>query len=144
MIQTAALVLAVLCSSGALAQTLYKVVGKDGKVSYLSEKPADGKVAKTLQPPAAGRAQAGAKRPVLYSAAWCGYCKQAKSYLASKHIQYEEIDVDTNYGKSAFARVTGSPPIPENRRVSGIPLLVMGDGKHRGYSAGMYDDLFAK
>ena len=145
MLKTATLLCAVLAAPPALAQTLYKVVGPDGKVSYQSEKPADGKISKTLvvAPRAADAAPAAKGRVVLYAAAWCGYCRQAKAYLAAKRIAYEEIDVDTNYGKSAFARVTGVPPIPANQRAGGIPLLVMGSVKHRGYSTAMYDDVFA-
>ncbi len=115
MIKTVTLLLAVLCTSGVL-----------------------------FQAPASADTPAGNKKVVLYGAKWCGYCNQAKAYLSSRKIQFEEIDVDTSQGKSAFARVTGAPLVPENQRVSGIPLLVMGDVKQRGFSAGLYDELFAK
>lgn len=116
MIKNAVLLIAMLCASSVLAHTPASVAG-----------------------------QAGANKPVvLYGAAWCGYCTKAKAYLAAKKIQFVEVDVDTREGKNAFARATGSAPVADHQRVSGIPLLVMGELKRHGYSASLYDELFAK
>ncbi|RYF69808.1 MAG: hypothetical protein EOO22_15425, partial [Comamonadaceae bacterium] len=71
---------------------------------------------------------------VLFSAAWCPYCRQAKAYLASKHIPYREVDIDTKEGLIAYAR-TGSK--------SGIPLLVSNGKSITGFSAAGYDALIA-
>lgn len=138
------LIAALLCSSTAWSQSLYKVVSPAGKISYSSEKP-EGPIAKTLTYAKldVGSPQAAQPKVVLYTAAWCGYCTQAKAYMAAKNIRYEEIDVETNYGRSAFARATGLPPIPDDKRASGIPFLVMGDVKQRGFSLDTYERLFA-
>jgi glutaredoxin len=71
---------------------------------------------------------------VLYSAAWCGYCKQAKAYLAGKGIPYQEFDVDTKSGMEAYAQAGG-------RR--GVPLLLADGQRVQGFSRAAYDALFA-
>ena len=81
-------------------------------------------------PSATGSASAS---PVLFTAVWCGYCKQAKAYLASKGVQHDSIDIDTPSGKSAFAATGGS---------GGIPLLVASSKQLRGFSAQAYDKFF--
>ena len=136
------------------AQTLYKSIGPDGKSVYSDRPPVDGKLEKTLKVenlpntalPASLAAelqrlrQGGAKAPVassttvLYAAAWCGFCKQARAYLAQKGVKYEDIDIDTQAGKTAFAVAGGG---------GGIPLLILKGQQVRGFSAKAYDQLFA-
>ena len=149
------LALLVLLAAVADAQTLYKSVGPDGKPTYSDKPPQDGKVQKTLKVnelpntalPAAvsteleaiRRSGAKAATPtastVLYAAAWCGYCRQARAYLAKAGIKYQEIDIDTPSGKAAFASVSGA---------GGVPLLVVKGEQLRGYSELAYDNLFAR
>lgn len=136
------------------AQTLYKSIGPDGKATYSDKPPAEGRLEKTLKienlpntalPPnllaelqALRMARAKAAVPtsgaVLYAASWCSYCRQAKRYLASKGVSYEEVDIDTPSGKSAFAVVGGG---------GGVPLLVLKGQQIRGFSAQAYDQVFA-
>jgi len=71
----------------------------------------------------------------LYSAAWCGYCKKARAYLADKGIAYREIDIDTPDGLAAFARAGGGG--------KGVPLLLAGGRRVQGFSLAAYDKLFA-
>ena len=146
----------VLLSCAAFSQTLYKSVGLDGKVVYSDKQPAEGRVEKmkfqnlpaTPLPQAVAAAYAELLRKakanpvtapvagtVLYSASWCGYCRQAKAYLASKGIAYSELDIDTPTGMAGFAQVGGG---------RGVPLLMAGGQKVQGYSAQAYDDLFSK
>lgn len=72
---------------------------------------------------------------VLYTASWCGYCKQAKAYLEGKGIKYQEIDIDTKDGKVAFAQAGGG---------KGVPLIVAAGQNVHGYTPAAYDALFAK
>jgi glutaredoxin len=72
---------------------------------------------------------------VLYSAAWCGYCKLAKAYLANNRISYLDVDIDTKEGLSDFAQAGGH---------KGIPLLVAGDRRVQGFSSAAYEAFFAK
>jgi glutaredoxin len=83
----------------------------------------------------AGRSASGGEPTygiVLYSAAWCGYCKQAKAYLAAHRIAYRDVDIDTQAGLAEFAHAGAS---------KGIPLLISGSTRLQGYSSDAYDDV---
>ncbi|WP_431479328.1 glutaredoxin family protein [Massilia eburnea] len=63
-------------------------------------------------------AAAGAKRTdiMLYSAPWCGYCKQAKETFAANDIPYTDCNVEGDlYCKDQFDRLHGT----------GFPLFVV-------------------
>jgi glutaredoxin len=70
----------------------------------------------------------------LYSAAWCGFCKRAKAYLAGKGITYQDFDIDTKDGMTAFAQAGGG---------KGVPLLLARGQRVQGFSPAAYDALFA-
>lgn len=141
-----------------VAQSLYKSVGRDGRIVYSDRPPTDGRIEKTMTfenlpsstLPASTAANveqlrrsgvssssdlvAPSNAVVLYSAAWCGYCKKAKAYLAGKGIAYQEIDIDTTDGRAAFAKVSAG---------RGIPLLLADGQRVQGFSASAYDAIFA-
>jgi len=71
---------------------------------------------------------------VLFAADWCAYCRQARAYLAEHRIRYAEYNVDTEEGQEAFAWAGGG---------KGIPFLIAGQKRLRGYSATSYDALFS-
>ena len=70
---------------------------------------------------------------VLYSAAWCSYCKVAKMYLAEKKITYREIDVDKPGGKAALAQIEGQS----------VPILLANGYRVAGFTTAAYDQVFA-
>ena len=164
-LRAAAVLLFSVASAAVSAQVLYRSVGPDGKVSYTDRPPTEGRIEKTLRaedlpntaiPPktqaeldqlalwakqrqvtarqVADAAKPQAAGPVLYSASWCGYCRLARAYLQQKNIGYREIDIDQPDGKLAFAQAGGG---------GGIPLLVAGEQKLRGFRADAYDRFFA-
>jgi len=156
----APLALLLLCSASTTtaqaAQTLYKSVGPDGSIVYSDRPPAEGRLEKTMtfenlpssplpastssyvdQVRRMGLPRSTSASPsgvVLYSAAWCGFCKRAKAYLAGKGIKYQEFDVDTKDGIAAFAQAGGG---------KGVPLLFAGGQRVQGFSPAAYDALFA-
>lgn len=137
---------ALLCSAATSAQTLYKIVGADGKITYSDRQPEgiQGKAIKFASAPKpSAQIQTQKSKVVLYSAVWCGYCTKAKAYMAAANIRFEEVDVDTAVGRDAFARASGSAAPSGKGRVGGIPYLVMGDQTQRGYSSQGYDRFFA-
>ena len=140
------------------AATLYKSIGPNGEVIYSDQPPQSGKVEKTFNLsnlPAtplpdsvikyrnelqksmekrlaeSGRPSSG--HPVIFTAKWCGYCRHALAYLAENKIGHTEHDIDTPGGMRAFAATGGS---------GGVPLLLVGEQKVRGYSRPAYDSLF--
>lgn len=70
---------------------------------------------------------------VLFSAAWCSYCKVAKMYLAEKKITYREIDVDKPGGKAALAQIDGQS----------VPILLANGYRVAGFTPQAYDKVFA-
>ncbi len=142
------------------ADTVYKSIGADGKVTYSDKPPGAGNVEKTLNfsnlpstplPESVIRyrdelqksmqkrlSETGKRRdtsePTLFMAQWCGYCRQAKAYLAQKSIRYQEYDIDTSDGMRAFA---------ESGSGRGVPVLVWNDKKVQGFSRSAYDTLFS-
>lgn len=151
------LLLSTSVATTALAESLFKSVGPDGKITYSDHPPTEGRILKTMQlenlPSSALPASTASyveqltklkasssaiksiSGVVLYAAAWCGYCKKAKAYLASKSITYREIDIDTNDGIAAFAQAGGG---------KGVPLLIADGQRIQGFSTAAYDALFAK
>ena len=69
---------------------------------------------------------------VLYSADWCGYCRQARRHLEDRRVPYELRDVDVPATKEELLARTGG---------KGIPVLDLDGRILRGYSRGSYDDL---
>ena len=147
----AGLLLAVAAAS---AQTVYKSIGTDGKVVYSDHPPATGRVEKTMKFELASSAlpasaasymeqfrkthpEAAAAPPsqgvTLYSAVWCGYCRQAKAWLAGHGVAYTNIDIDAPGGAQALAQAGGG---------TGIPVLVVDGRPLGGFSAGAYAAVF--
>ena len=52
----------------------------------------------------------------LYSAEWCGACKQVKMVLNSESIPYEVIDIDEN------------PEVVKEKQFRSIPVIEREDG----------------
>lgn len=151
--------LAGLLPGAAAAGTVYKTMGPDGRVVYTDQAPADGKAQKTLRfddlpsspvPPEILRLRAELEKSarqrveqvnaaagldnVIFTAAWCGYCQQAKAYLAARRVAVREIDIDTPAGRQTFVQASGR---------GGIPLLLWGASRVQGFSVPAYDQVLA-
>ncbi|HRD65977.1 MAG TPA: glutaredoxin family protein [Candidatus Competibacter sp.] len=142
----------------ALAGTLYKSVGPDGRIIYSDRPPTDGRVEKKMDyapDPASPlpayvlrfkeelekrlRQRASETPPSgsavqLFTTSWCGFCRKAKAYLAKKQIAYTEYDVETPEGMEALVRAGGG---------QGVPILFWRGKKIHGFSELGYDALFA-
>ena len=147
-------------TTAAQAETLYKVVGPNGNITYTDRPPADGKSTTTLQfadapssplPASVLKYQAELRLSMqgrlaqakkadsigtttLFSATWCGYCTRAKAYLSAKGIRYQEVDIDTAEGGRAYFEAGGT---------RGVPLLLTDNQRVQGFSEATYDRLFA-
>ncbi len=140
----------------ASAQTVYKSVGPDGKIVYSDHPPTTGRLEKTMKfelassalpasaasymeqfrktHPAGAVQVATGKGVTLYSAVWCGYCKQAKAWLGGHGVAYNNIDIDAPGGMAALAQASGGR--------TGVPVLVVDGRTMHGFSDGAYDAAF--
>lgn len=151
-----------LCMMPALLQadTVYKSVGPDGRITYSQDPPSAGKVEKTLsftnlpstplpesvlryreqlEKSTGKRLDESAKprlsgQATLFMAQWCGYCKQAKRYLSEKAIPYQEYDIDTPVGMRAFVELGAG---------KGVPVMLWNGRKVQGFTRAAYDTLFS-
>ncbi len=51
---------------------------------------------------------------IVYTAPWCGDCREAKRFLAKHNIPYKEINIETTPGAAdEVVRQTGKRAIPQ-------------------------------
>jgi len=74
----------------------------------------------------------GTREVRILTATWCGVCKRAKAYLASKGIYYSEYDVETSeIGKLEYKHLEGK----------GVPIILVGKQRMDGFSASKLDEM---
>ena len=125
-------------SIGVQAQTVYRIVGSDGKVTFSDKPPVtadQGKVATTGIGAAAAASgsslpfelrQVAAKYPVtLYTAPDCGPCSSGRAMLSGRGIPFAERTVTTNEDIASLQRISGE---------SSLPFLTIGGQRIKGYS----------
>lgn len=56
----------------------------------------------------------------MYTTTWCPDCRQAKKYLDSRGIRYEEINIETTPGAAEFV-------MSVNAGKRKVPTLVVGE-----------------
>ncbi|WP_442866836.1 glutaredoxin family protein [Acidovorax sp. NCPPB 4044] len=103
------------------AQTVYRIVGPDGKVTF-SDRAPDAKMAPA--PLASGRSAAGAALPyelqqivgrfpvTLYTSNDCTPCSNARDLLVNRGVPFTERTVNTNEDIDALQRMSGSTTLP--------------------------------
>jgi glutaredoxin len=75
------------------------------------------------------------KRVVMYSAEWCGVCKVAKKYFTDKKVAFTEYNIDTNAkAKAEFDKLGGR----------GVPVILVGNRRMNGFSAGGFEQLYSE
>lgn len=126
------------------AQTVYRIVGPDGKVTFSDKPPANaeqGKVAATGIG-ASGAAslsalpyelrQVASRYPVtLYTSSDCSPCNSGRSLLTARGIPFSERTINrTTEDQAALTRIGGD---------DSLPLLTIGQQKLRGFSSGEWD-----
>ncbi len=129
--------LVLLAASMSQAQTVYRVVGPDGKVTFSDKPPVSGgNVTATGQ---GGRAvgvdapplpfqlrQVVSRFPVtLYTSSGCAPCDSGRALLASRGVPFTEKTVTTAEDSEALIRVSGE---------SSLPFLTVGSQQIKGYS----------
>jgi glutaredoxin len=136
--KTAACALWLCASLAAQAQTIYRIVGPDGKVTFSDKPPVSveqGKVAATGTGAAAAASvaalpfelrQAASRYPVtLYSAPDCSACSSGRSLLSSRGIPFSERTITSAEDIAALQRLSGETT---------LPFLTIGGQRIKGYS----------
>jgi len=123
---------------GAQAQTVYRIVGADGKVTFSDKPPVteqQGKIAATGVGAAAAASgtslpfelrQVVSKYPVtLYTSADCAPCASGRSLLTSRGVPFTERTVSTNEDIAALQKLSGQ---------NSLPVLTIGTQRIKGFS----------
>lgn len=113
------------------AAGVYKWKDVEGR-THFSDKPPVGATAdevrlRSVTGPAEVSAAPGdaAKQITILTTTWCGVCRRAKAWLASKGIAYTELDVEkSEAGKAEYRRLGGT----------GVPIILVGKQRMNGFS----------
>ena len=125
-------------TSSALAQTVYRIVGADGRVTFSDKPPvtrddkvsAIGRGGKAIElgnaPLPYELSQVVSRFPVtLYTSTNCAPCGTGRTLLSGRGIPFSERTVNTNEDIEALGRISGE---------SSLPFLTIGGQKIKGYS----------
>lgn len=117
---------------------VYKWTDKDGKTHFGDQPPADARAEALRIQTYTGPAEVveasdkTARGVTLFTAAWCGVCKQAKDYFSKKGVAYTEYDVEKSpTGKAEFKRLQGK----------GVPIILVGSRRMNGFSPDRLDQM---
>jgi glutaredoxin len=129
---------ALVAATGVHAQTVYRIVGADGKVTFSDKPPVNadqGKIASTgigAKTDSTGAAlpfelrQVVSKYPVvLYTAAKCAPCDSGRSFLMSRGVPFSERTVSTQEDRDYLQRLTSD---------NSLPYLTIGSQRIKGLS----------
>ncbi|TRO11369.1 glutaredoxin family protein [Ectopseudomonas mendocina] len=131
-------ILPLICSA-----EIYKWTGESGRVHF-GDKPKDKDQAEQLSPkinsyesvsyesftPAQG---ATSQRVIMYSAAWCGYCKQARQYFRRNGISFVEYDIEKNQNaRRAYNAIGGN----------GVPVILVGSKRLNGFTTVDFQSIY--
>lgn len=117
--------LVVCAGSAAHAQTVYRIVGADGKVTFSDKPPAtldQGRVVGTGVGASSAASNIGLpfelrqvtnKFPVtLYTASNCAPCDSARALLSGRGVPFTERTVNTNEDTESLQRISGDTSLP--------------------------------
>ena len=124
-------------SGTAQAQTVYRIVGPDGKLTFSDKAPLD--ASKATAASASGKPiaatetalpyelrQISSRYPVtLYSGAGCAPCNSGRLLLQGRGIPFTENTVSTSEDAEALKRISGD---------NSLPFLTIGGQKIKGFS----------
>jgi glutaredoxin len=124
--------------SAAQAQTVYRIVGPDGKVTFSDRPPVEANAkaapanvgggtsaASDTSLPFELRQVAGRYPVTLYSAPNCGPCDSGRAFLSTRGIPFAERTVTTQQDIEALNRMSSA---------GSLPLLSVGGQQLKGYS----------
>ncbi len=131
------------CLTPSHAQRIYTWVDENG-VTHFDESPRS-QSAMTLDMPDTPMTEAPGPLPaptktevksqpeiIMYSAAWCSVCKQARRFFRQNDIRYTEYDIETTAkGKRDYRKMNGSS----------IPIFLVDGQRYNGFAASRFSAL---
>jgi len=131
-------ILPLICSA-----EIYKWTDENGRVHF-GDKPKDKDQAEQLSlkvnsyesvsyesfTPAQG---ATSKRVIMYSAAWCGYCKQSRQYFQRNGISFVEYDIEKNQNARRSYNAIGG---------NGVPVILVGNKRLNGFTVADFQGIY--
>nr|WP_315241899.1 glutaredoxin family protein [uncultured Albidiferax sp.] len=106
------------------AQTVYRIVGPDGKVSFSDQPPPPASKARVTTAAPGGGSAVNASLPfelkevvqrypvTLYTSASCSPCASARNLLVSRGVPFTERTVNSNEDGEALKRISGDTTLP--------------------------------
>ena len=74
-----------------------------------------------------------AKSVIMYSTAWCGYCRQAATYFRKNKIPFTEYDIEkSEKGARDYKRLNGR----------GVPVILIGRKRMNGFSVDRFNQIY--
>lgn len=74
------------------------------------------------------------EKVVMYSAEWCGYCKQAKKYFLANRIPFVEYDIEKNQqARQRYARLGAT----------GVPVILYKGKRMNGFSKAGFQNIYS-
>jgi glutaredoxin len=122
---------------------VYKWKDAQGRVHYSDQAPADGagnvpvrlNIPSFAGPAEVSKLAGGGAKPCevkIYTTANCSYCRQARAYLVSRKIRFNERDVEVNPSAlEEFRRLGGR----------GVPVILIGEDRMDGFDEGRLGEL---
>jgi glutaredoxin len=119
---------------------IYRWVDDHGHSHFSDQKPATNNAEEvTVKPniyssiPVDDSAFSSGNKVVMYSTAWCGYCKKARAYFSASNIPYTEYDIEKNfYAKRRFKLFGGT----------GTPVIFVGKKRLNGFSVKRFEQIY--
>jgi glutaredoxin len=136
-LNSSAIFFCLLLSAATHAQTVYRIVGADGRITFSDKAPISADSAtvmipggRTISLPAVNLPlelrQVAGKYPVtLYSSANCAPCNSGRDLLGGRGVPFAERTVSTNEDSEALQRISGG---------TSLPLLTIGSQQIKGFS----------
>jgi glutaredoxin len=132
-----ALCFSLLTSATTQAQTVYRIVGADGRITFSDKAPGTADTATVMVPGGNNTSPSAAPLPLelrqvagrfpvtLYTSSNCAPCVSGRKLLEGRGIPFSERTVTTSEDAEALLRISGA---------SSLPLLTIGSQQIKGYS----------
>jgi glutaredoxin len=124
--------------AGLHAQTIYRIVGADGKVTFSDKPPVSAEQGKIATTGVGAAAASGASLPfelrqvvskfpvTLYTSADCEPCAAGRNLLSNRGVPFTERTISSNDDLASLQRLSGQ---------SSLPFLTIGGQKINGFSS---------